>query len=96
MSKTIVIFGAGTGLGISTARRIGREGYQVALIGRRAPALDARRPTEGGGHQRDSIPGRAGSHCERPRADLIDQHSIWLNRRGRLFTSFHQFVYPRH
>ena len=39
MSKTIVIFGAGTGLGISTARRLGREGYPVALIGRRAPAL---------------------------------------------------------
>lgn len=39
MSKTIAIFGAGTGLGISTARRFGREGYQVALIGRRAPAL---------------------------------------------------------
>jgi len=39
MSKTIAIFGAGTGLGISTARRFGREGYQVALIGRRASAL---------------------------------------------------------
>ena len=39
MSKTIAIFGAGTGLGISTARRFGREGYQVALIGRRAQAL---------------------------------------------------------
>jgi len=39
MSKTIAIFGAGTGLGISTARRFGREGYRVALIGRRAHAL---------------------------------------------------------
>jgi short-subunit dehydrogenase len=39
MSKTIAIFGAGTGLGISTARRFGREGYQVALIGRREHAL---------------------------------------------------------
>jgi len=39
MSKTIAIFGAGTGLGISTARRFGREGYQVALIGRRPHAL---------------------------------------------------------
>ena len=38
MSKTIAIFGGGTGLGISTARRCGREGYQVALIGRRAHA----------------------------------------------------------
>jgi len=39
MSKTIAIFGAGTGLCISTARRFGREGYQVALVGRRAHAL---------------------------------------------------------
>jgi short-subunit dehydrogenase len=39
MSKTIAIFGAGTGLGISTARRFGREGYQVALIGRRPHPL---------------------------------------------------------
>jgi NADP-dependent 3-hydroxy acid dehydrogenase YdfG len=39
MSKTIAIFGAGTGLGISTARRFGRENYQVALIGRRPHAL---------------------------------------------------------
>jgi len=39
MSKTIAIFGAGTGLGISTTRRFGREGYRVAIIGRRAHAL---------------------------------------------------------
>jgi short-subunit dehydrogenase len=39
MSKTIAIFGAGTGLGISTARRFGREGYRVAVVGRRAHAL---------------------------------------------------------
>jgi NAD(P)-dependent dehydrogenase (short-subunit alcohol dehydrogenase family) len=39
MSNTIAIFGAGTGLGISTARRFGREGYQVALIGRRPHPL---------------------------------------------------------
>jgi NAD(P)-dependent dehydrogenase (short-subunit alcohol dehydrogenase family) len=39
MSRTIAIFGAGTGLGISTARRFGREGYQGALVGRRAHAL---------------------------------------------------------
>jgi len=39
MSRTIAIFGAGTGLGISTARRFGREGHQVALIGRRPRAL---------------------------------------------------------
>ena len=39
MSKTIAVFGAGAGLGISTARRFGREGYQVAMIGRRAHTL---------------------------------------------------------
>jgi len=33
MSKTIAIFAAGTGLGISTARRFGRAGYQVAWSG---------------------------------------------------------------
>jgi short-subunit dehydrogenase len=41
MSKTIAIFGAGTGLGSSVARRFGREGYNVALVGRRAAPLDA-------------------------------------------------------
>jgi len=40
MSKTIAIFGAGTGLGLATARRFGREGYRVALVGRRRAALD--------------------------------------------------------
>lgn len=38
--KTIAIFGAGSGLGASVARRFGREGYQVALVARRAPALE--------------------------------------------------------
>ena len=41
MSKTIAIFGAGTGLGLAAARRFGREGYRVALVGRRREALDA-------------------------------------------------------
>ncbi|MGN8000961.1 SDR family NAD(P)-dependent oxidoreductase [Sphingomonas sp. 22176] len=41
MSKTIVIFGAGSGLGISVARRFGREGYRVALIARRAERLES-------------------------------------------------------
>ncbi|MDG4781005.1 SDR family NAD(P)-dependent oxidoreductase [Micromonospora sp. WMMD961] len=40
MSKTVAIFGAGTGLGLSVARRFGREGYRVALVGRRPDALD--------------------------------------------------------
>lgn len=38
---TIVIVGAGPGLGLSIARRFGREGFQVALIARRQDKLDA-------------------------------------------------------
>lgn len=34
MSKTIAIFGFGPGLGAGTARRFGREGFRVAVIGR--------------------------------------------------------------
>ncbi|MEU7630122.1 SDR family oxidoreductase [Nocardia sp. NPDC049220] len=34
MSKTIAIFGFGPGLGMGTARRFGREGFRVAVIGR--------------------------------------------------------------
>jgi len=41
MSKVIAIFGAGTGLGISIARRFGREGFRVALVARRQDRLDA-------------------------------------------------------
>ncbi len=41
MSHVIAIFGAGTGLGASVARRFGREGFQVALIARRPGRLDA-------------------------------------------------------
>jgi short-subunit dehydrogenase len=40
MDKTIAIFGAGTGLGASVARRFGREGFRVALVGRRPGPLD--------------------------------------------------------
>jgi len=40
--KTIAIFGAGPGLGASVAGRFGREGYQVALVARRAGPLDER------------------------------------------------------
>ncbi|MCU1642507.1 MAG: family NAD(P)-dependent oxidoreductase [Nocardia sp.] len=35
MSKTIAIFGFGPGLGMGTARVFGREGFQVAVVGRR-------------------------------------------------------------
>ncbi|GAA4621544.1 SDR family NAD(P)-dependent oxidoreductase [Actinoallomurus vinaceus] len=41
MSKVIAVFGAGTGLGVSVARRFGREGFQVALVARRKDRLDA-------------------------------------------------------
>ena len=41
-NKTIAIFGAGTGLGVSLAARFGREGYRVALVARGAAALQDR------------------------------------------------------
>ncbi|NUP09144.1 MAG: SDR family NAD(P)-dependent oxidoreductase [Polyangiaceae bacterium] len=41
-SRTIAIFGAGTGLGASVAARFGREGYRVALVARRAGPLEER------------------------------------------------------
>ncbi|MGP3964142.1 SDR family NAD(P)-dependent oxidoreductase [Nonomuraea sp. 3N208] len=41
MSKVIAIFGAGTGLGASVARRFAREGFSVALVARRKDRLDA-------------------------------------------------------
>jgi NADP-dependent 3-hydroxy acid dehydrogenase YdfG len=40
MSKTIAIFGAGSGLGLATAQRFAKEGYRVALIGRTQAKLD--------------------------------------------------------
>ncbi|GAA0454637.1 SDR family NAD(P)-dependent oxidoreductase [Streptomyces stramineus] len=41
MSKVIAVLGAGTGLGVSVARRFGREGFRVALVARRKDRLDA-------------------------------------------------------
>ncbi len=41
-TKTLAIFGAGTGLGASAAARFGREGYRVALVARRAALLEER------------------------------------------------------
>ncbi|MDW6062834.1 SDR family NAD(P)-dependent oxidoreductase [Streptomyces sp. FXJ1.4098] len=41
MSKVIVIFGAGPGLGASVARRFASEGFRVALVARRKGRLDA-------------------------------------------------------
>jgi len=41
MSKVIAIFGAGTGLSASLARRFAREDFAVALVARRKDRLDA-------------------------------------------------------
>lgn len=41
MTKTAIIFGVGPGLGTSIARRLGREGYRLALVARRQERLDA-------------------------------------------------------
>jgi short-subunit dehydrogenase len=38
-TKTIALFGAGTGLGMSLAKRFGQEGYRVALVARRPDSL---------------------------------------------------------
>ncbi|MCZ7463326.1 SDR family NAD(P)-dependent oxidoreductase [Rhizobium rhizogenes] len=40
--KTIAIFGYGTGLGASVARRYGRAGFRVALVARNAQSLSER------------------------------------------------------
>ncbi|MGP4002824.1 SDR family NAD(P)-dependent oxidoreductase [Streptomyces sp. 8N706] len=40
MSRTVVISGGGTGIGLATARAFARDGDQVVLIGRRAEVLD--------------------------------------------------------
>ncbi|MEU2618455.1 SDR family NAD(P)-dependent oxidoreductase [Streptomyces sp. NPDC007157] len=40
MSKVIAVLGAGTGLGVSVARRFGKEGFRVALVARRRDRLD--------------------------------------------------------
>lgn len=37
--KTLAIFGAGTGLGASVAKKFGREGFGVALVARNSTAL---------------------------------------------------------
>lgn len=40
MGKSIVVFGAGPGLGQAVARRYAREGYTVVLVARRPEALE--------------------------------------------------------
>ena len=41
MSKTIIITGAGSGIGAATAKAFLHGGYHVGLIGRRAETLEA-------------------------------------------------------
>jgi NADP-dependent 3-hydroxy acid dehydrogenase YdfG len=41
MTKTIVVVGAGPGIGMATARRFGREGYRVGLVARNVGRLYA-------------------------------------------------------
>lgn len=40
MSRTVVISGGGTGIGLATARTFARDGDSVVLIGRRADVLE--------------------------------------------------------
>jgi 3-oxoacyl-[acyl-carrier protein] reductase len=40
MSRTVVVSGGGTGIGLATARRFARDGDRLVLIGRRADVLD--------------------------------------------------------
>ncbi|MGA1783651.1 MAG: SDR family oxidoreductase, partial [Candidatus Puniceispirillaceae bacterium] len=41
MSKTIIITGAGSGIGAATAKAFLDDGYHVGLIGRRTETLEA-------------------------------------------------------
>ena len=47
MSKTAVVTGAGSGVGRATALQLAREGWRVALVGRRADALEETRKLAG-------------------------------------------------
>lgn len=49
MTRTIAVFGAGSGLGVATAARFAQEGFQVALVGRTQSKLDALAARIGGG-----------------------------------------------
>lgn len=41
MDRTLLVLGAGSGTGAAVARRFGREGFHVAVVGRRRQPLDA-------------------------------------------------------
>lgn len=51
MLKTAVVTGAGSGVGQAVALRLAREGWRVALIGRRAETLEETRRLTGGAGQ---------------------------------------------
>ena len=40
MDRTMLVLGAGSGTGAAVARRFGREGFHVAVVGRRREPLD--------------------------------------------------------
>ncbi|GAA0223527.1 SDR family NAD(P)-dependent oxidoreductase [Cryptosporangium japonicum] len=57
MSRTIAVFGAGTGLGSAIADRFGREGYRVALVARRpGPLQDLARKLNADGIDAHAFP----------------------------------------
>ncbi|MBD5355396.1 MAG: SDR family NAD(P)-dependent oxidoreductase [Bacteroides sp.] len=39
MKRKVIIIGAGSGLGLSIARRFGKEGFEVILVARREAIL---------------------------------------------------------
>ncbi|QCH24040.1 SDR family NAD(P)-dependent oxidoreductase [Mycobacteroides salmoniphilum] len=41
MNRTMLVLGAGTGTGAAVARRFGRDGFHVAVVGRRREPLDS-------------------------------------------------------
>lgn len=85
MDKVIAVFGAGSGLGMSVARRFGREGYKVALIARGRPALEdkARELGSAGIHAEVSPP----ISRKRPRSRHSLQKFSPLSAASTLFTT---------
>ena len=78
--KTILITGAGSGIGRATARRFLEAGWRVGLLGRRADALE------------DSAEGHPGAlilPCDVTEADAVDAAATSLGKAwGRLDVLF--------